>query len=126
MSRPTRLKILLVEDDFLIAMQLEAVLLAAGYDVLGPVATVRKALHALAEERPAAAILDVNLGDETAFPVADALAERAVPFVFCTGRDLATLPAAYRRRPMLRKPCDATELLSSLAQQLDSSPAAAN
>lgn len=126
MTGLARLKILLVEDEFLIAMQLEGVLLAAGYDVLGPAATVRKALRILSEERPAAAILDVNLGDETAFAVADALAERAVPFIFCTGRDLAIVPVAHRRRLMLVKPCDGEELLSRLAEQLHRSPGGAN
>jgi DNA-binding response OmpR family regulator len=113
-----RPKILLVEDEYLIAAALESALLAAGYDVLGPAPSVRKALGALAGERPAGAILDVNLRGETVFAVADALAASAVPFVFCTGRAESELPAEHRARPVVQKPCDAKALLDCLAGQL--------
>ena len=94
MNAPARLKILLVEDEYLIAAALEAALNDAGYDVLGPAPSVRRALTALAGERPAAAILDVNLDGESVYAVAHALAILAVPFVFCTGREQTELPAA--------------------------------
>lgn len=118
MNAPARLKILLVEDGYLIAAALEAALNDAGYDVLGPAPSVRKALKALAGERPAAAILDVNLDGESVYAVADALSALAVPLVFCTGGDKTSLPAAYRAWPVLQKPCSVEALLDCLAGQL--------
>ncbi len=118
MNIPARLKILLVEDEYLIAMALECALNDAGYDVLGPAPSVRRALKALDGERPAAAILDVNLDGESVYAVADALAALAVPFVFCTGSDKADLPDAYRAWPVVQKPCTAKALLDCLAGQL--------
>jgi DNA-binding response OmpR family regulator len=112
-------KVLVVEDEFVIALTLETVLRRGGYEVVGPAASVGQALRQLDAESPVAAVLDVNLGHETVFPVADALAERSVPFVFVTGYERPDLPAAHRDRPVLNKPCEARVLLARLAAVLN-------
>lgn len=73
--------VLVVEDEFLIAMELEATLTAAGYEVLGPVATAAEALGLLSVHAPDGAVLDVNLGDHRVTAVAQELATRNIPFV---------------------------------------------
>ncbi len=83
---------LVVEDEALIALDLEAELRRRGFAVLGPSATVGGACRLVREGPPDAAILDVSLGTEKVFPVADALAVRGVPSVL-RGR-LVELPAA--------------------------------
>jgi DNA-binding response OmpR family regulator len=112
-------KVLVVEDEFVIAVTLEAALQRGGYEVVGPAANVRQALRRLEAERPEAAVLDVNLDGETVYPVADALAARRLPFVFVTGYDRLDLPATHRGRPVLRKPFDPHILLARLAAELD-------
>ena len=114
MKAPTAAKILLVEDEFLLALQFERALTAAGFEVLGPLATVRQALGALAVELPAGAVLDVNLAGGTVFEAADALVEAGVPFVFRTGREAADLPPEHRSAPLLQKPCAPQALLDWL------------
>jgi DNA-binding response OmpR family regulator len=74
-------KVLVVEDEFLIAMELRRTLTEAGYDVVGPVATVSAALSALRQSHPDACVLDVDLRGEPACPVAEALRDMQVPFV---------------------------------------------
>ena len=78
-------RILVVEDDPLIAMELADLLAGRGAEPMGPAPTVRAALAALAESRPEAAVLDLNLRGERSTPVAAALREAGVPFVLATG-----------------------------------------
>src|SRR5262249_477527 len=79
--------VLVVEDDYLVAMDIVRALERAGAEVIGPAPAVEAALDALEQTAPDGAILDINLGGEMAFPVADALLARGVPFVFATGYD---------------------------------------
>ena len=100
-------RILVVEDEYLLAQDLARELEDLGAEVLGPVPSVEEALALLdAEAPPDAAILDVNLGGEMVFPVAEALRERGVPFLFATGYDLWSLPQAYADVPCFEKPFD--------------------
>jgi DNA-binding NtrC family response regulator len=79
-------RILVVEDEMLVGMDLAMLLEDWGYSPDGPHASVRDSLSAIAESRPDAAILDMNLGrGETSMPIAEALQERGIPFVFLTG-----------------------------------------
>jgi CheY-like chemotaxis protein len=112
-------RVLVVEDEALIALDIETMLRSLGCVVVGPVATVEQALRALVVGSPDAAILDVNLGHEKVFPVADRLAERNVPFVFLTGYSADILPQHHRGRPMASKPCRAEALARLLAPVLD-------
>jgi CheY-like chemotaxis protein len=79
------LRILIVEDEFLLAMELEMLLQQGGCVVLGPVSSVGQALAMLDGEPPDVALLDVNLKGERATPIAAALQARGVPFVLITG-----------------------------------------
>jgi CheY-like chemotaxis protein len=112
-----RRRVLLVEDETLIAMDLETTLRRRGCQIVGPVATVAEAVQMVAaDQRLDGAILDVNLGDEQVFPVADALAERGVPFVFVTGYEREIFPARHRGRAALAKPYRTEELVRLLAK----------
>jgi len=76
--------VLVVEDEYFIAMDLQSTLTGAGYEVLGPVATVIGALDLLNSHTPVAAVLDVNLGDHRVTPVAQALSTRSIPYVLAS------------------------------------------
>jgi CheY-like chemotaxis protein len=111
-------KILVVEDEMLIAMLLEDLLEDLGCQVLGPVANVLQALELTAKERPDAAVLDVNLGTEPVYPVADALTRAEVPFVFVTGYGQAGLIDAYGGHATIMKPFDPETFGGELAEGL--------
>jgi DNA-binding response OmpR family regulator len=111
--------VLLVEDEFLIAMDLEHLLRQHGYRVLGPAATVAAALRLLDGEEPDVALLDVNLRGEMVTPVAEALRARGMPFVLASAYDGAQLEAMnLAGAPNVGKPTDARRLLAALAQAL--------
>lgn len=98
-------RVLVVEDEYLLADELQRELRRAGAVVLGPVPTVDLALGLLAREAAVdGAVLDVNLGGEHVYPVADALADRAIPFVFVTGYDAQALPPRFAHAPRCEKP----------------------
>jgi PAS domain S-box-containing protein len=98
-------RVLIVEDDSAIAENLAFEIAAEGGKVVGPVATVKAALEAIANTELDGAILDLNLIGEMAFPVADALATRHIPFVIMTGFDArAVLPARHGNVSCLQKP----------------------
>ena len=103
MTEPTR--ILLVEDEPLIAMMLEDFLDVLGKQVAGAADTVAGALAVIEGGGVEAAILDLNLrGGEKSIPVAEALAARGIPFVFATGGGDESVDARFRDRPCLYKP----------------------
>jgi DNA-binding response OmpR family regulator len=95
---PQTTRILIVEDEFLIAMELDITLTSAGYQVLGPARNVSAALGLLRTERPDAAVLDVNLAGEWVTPVAEVLRAMFVPFILASGYGAADLQA----EPVLR------------------------
>jgi PAS domain S-box-containing protein len=99
-------RVLVVEDEALVATMLREQLAALGYSVLGPAASVAAALALIQEQHPDVAVLDLNLGGELAYPAADLLAARGVPFVFITGYDGATVERRYAGVPVLAKPLD--------------------
>ena len=104
--------ILIVEDDYLIAQNLEDELTEAGFSVLGPAGSVSDAMAIIDEGgQPDAAILDVNLGDETSFSLADMLAIAGIPFVFATGYGAEFLPEKFAGRPVVTKPCVVADLV---------------
>jgi CheY-like chemotaxis protein len=97
-------RILVVEDEMLIGMLLEDMLTDLGHEVAAVVPRLKDALAAVDRETYDAAVLDVHLHGESAFPVAEALAKKGIPFVFATGYGERGLPDAYRGRPVLQKP----------------------
>ncbi|WP_338663657.1 response regulator [Pararoseomonas sp. SCSIO 73927] len=110
-------RVLLVEDEYLIADEMESWLRQAGAVVLGPVPDVDAALDIIEREAGAldAAVLDANLGDgETAYPVADRLDELGVPYMFATGDVRLVDEPSYQSRTRLEKPITQRGLLRAL------------
>jgi CheY-like chemotaxis protein len=107
--------ILVVEDDFLIGYDFATSLEGLGAKVLGPVGSVDDALDLLLETvKVDAAVLDLNLGGELSYPVADALAERGIPFVFTTGYDKAKIAARFSAVTHCEKPVDISKVVQAL------------
>lgn len=100
------LKVLIVEDETLVAMLLEDMLADHGCVVAGTAGRIAQAMELIKDENLVieAAILDVNLAGEASFPLAELLAAKGVPFVFATGYGADGLPDAWRDRPTLQKP----------------------
>lgn len=109
------LRLLLVEDDYLLAQFLTEILELMGAHVIGPVASVDDALDVI-ERCPDidAAILDVNLRGEPVYPVADLLGHRDVPFVFASGYGPESIPSRYRDARLCTKPVNPDALLVAL------------
>jgi len=105
-------RILIVEDEPLVAMDLEALLAGAGCTVVGIVASVAAAEEAAASLRFDVALLDANLGGEPVDEVAAALTRAGIPFAFATGHGSDALPAAFREAPVLVKPFDPEQALA--------------
>ncbi|MBW9064398.1 response regulator [Rhizobium herbae] len=87
-------RILIAEDEFLIALDMEAAFLEAGAEVVGPCATVILALEAASNEELSLAVLDIRLGQETTARIGDRLTERGIPFYFYSAQ---ALPQEMRR-----------------------------
>ena len=118
MSAVDGYRILVVEDDAMLAMNLEELLTDAGFAVLGPCGTVACALEAASGGGVDAAILDVNLRGELVFPVADRLAEADIPFVIVSGHSRDLLPPRHRDCRHLMKPFAEDRLLATLRLML--------
>jgi DNA-binding response OmpR family regulator len=117
---PNGRRILVVEDEYLIASEMKRWLQSAGFEVIGPVPSVEKALTLIEGAGPDAAVLDVNLGaGETAYPVADRLSALGVPYLFATGDVRVPAPSAEDGPPRLEKPFVAQQLVHALCQLLD-------
>lgn len=97
-------RVLVVEDEALVAMLLETILEDMGCVAVGPAATVDEGLRMAADEAVDAALLDVNVAGRQVFPVAEALKRRGVPFIFSTGYGEGGLPDEWRGQPTLQKP----------------------
>jgi CheY-like chemotaxis protein len=111
------LRVLVAEDDAVIALGLQRSLEHFGCKVLGPTVSVTAALEALGEEHPDAVLLDLHLLDGLAVPVAETLSTIGVPFILETGssQDEADHPL-LRAAPKLQKPFSDGELLRALVQ----------
>ena len=108
-------KILVVEDDTLIAMELGERLADMGYAVLGPAHTIAEAEALLAGERPDAALLDANLAGQSSVPLGVLLAGSGVPVAFCTGYDeVKTNSPELANAQVLTKPVGDAELRAGL------------
>lgn len=111
-------RVLLVEDENLVAMLLEDMLVELGHTVVGPIARLKKALEMAQHEAIDVAILDVNINGEQVYPVAVALAARGIPFIFSTGYGERGLPPQYRDHPTLQKPFQQSDLEKLFAVML--------
>jgi DNA-binding response OmpR family regulator len=113
-----RRKALVVEDEVIISFLVEDLLSEFSCDV-SLAANVPSALKLLDEGKPDFAVLDVNVGDEMVFPVAERLKKAGVPFIFTTGYGRGGLPREWADRPVLQKPYDASTLSEALAALLN-------
>lgn len=104
------MRILVVEDEVLVAMHLEDLLVEMGHEVVGPAIRILDALNLARKADFDFAILDVNLAGSQSFPVADILGARHIPFVFATGYGAEGFLKDYCDHPALRKPYGAREL----------------
>ncbi len=119
-KKPAR--ILVVEDEALVAYSLEMLLAEQGYEVIGPAPNTARALKLIAGEALDAALLDVNLGMERSDRAAEALAAASVPFIFTTGYSgVMALPLAFRDRPVINKPYRPEQLCAALTEMLAAS-----
>lgn len=109
-------RILIVEDEYLIAMEVKRWLQRAGAEVVGPAPTVQRALD-LIDDDIDAAVLDLNLGGKaTAFPIADRLSALGVPHLFATGDVQVSQGSGYEDRPRLEKPFMEAELVRAVGK----------
>lgn len=106
------LRLLVVEDEALVAMALEDMLDGMGCVVVDVAGTVSRGVALAADDRLSidGAILDVNLGGEKVYPVAERLAARGVPFVFCTGYGMSGIASDFAHVPTLAKPYSERQL----------------
>jgi DNA-binding response OmpR family regulator len=111
-------RILVVEDEFVIAMQLQSVFEEEGAQVLGPYHSLAEAMEHAGADDISAASLDVNLGRDTAAPVASLLAERKVPFVFYSVQTNDPAIADWRHIPLVQKPAAPSDLIDAIAALL--------
>lgn len=110
------LRVFVVEDEFIVLLQLEHMLLDLGCEIAGAASRLPDALAMIAERSMDAAVLDINLGGTKVYPVADLLAARKVPIVFSTGYGNAGVIASWRGQPILQKPYRLDQLGSALSQ----------
>lgn len=110
-------RVLVVEDEYMLADELETELADAGAKVLGPVGTIEEAVAIIeAESEMDGAILDANLRGEMVFPAADLLLERGVPFVFTTGYDASAFPARFEHIVRCEKPINIKRVAQAIGR----------
>ncbi len=106
MTDKPRCRVLVVEDEAIIAMLVEDMVLEFGSEVVGPVAKLDQALNLARNAELDAAILDINVGGAVTFAVADVLQERSIPFIFATGYEAWAIPETYADVPLCVKPVE--------------------
>ncbi len=114
------LRVLVVEDELLVAMLIEEYLIELGCVVAGSVRRVAKGLETIAQSEIDAAVLDVNVAGESVSPLADVLAQRGVPFIFASGYGAKGVEARWADRPVLQKPFSPEDLRLALLASLRS------
>ena len=113
---------LVVEDEALIACDLQQILEAHGYRVIGPASSPARALDLIEHETPDLALLDVNLGGTNSFALADVLTARHCNIIFVTGHSRPWIKAAHRHRTVVEKPFLPSDLLAKVEEGLEAPP----
>jgi len=121
LSRENKPRVLLVEDEALVAMMIKDALDEFDCQVIGPIGTAAEAAAVAGESHFDAAVLDINLGDGLIYAVAEILEKRAVPFIFVTGYDADSIDKKFTGIPVLQKPIDREMLRRIFVWQADSS-----
>src|SRR5438128_133570 len=106
------LTVLVVEDEYLVAMETTNLLRDHGATVIGPVPDAARARALVSERRPDCVLLDINLKGERAFDLAQHLLDHGLPVIFTTGYDATVLPESLQRSPHLQKPLDPRALIA--------------
>ena len=109
-------KVLVVDDEVLISMMIEDLLLELGHTVVGPVSSVASALPLCKEVD--CALLDLTIRGGSSYPIAEALAERGIPFAFATGHADWQLDNRFKKVPVLEKPFGSNELREVIGKML--------
>jgi CheY-like chemotaxis protein len=118
-------KVLVVEDEMMIAMLIEDMLDEFGCKPVGPATNVPRALELIGKESIDIAVLDLNLDGKDTYAIADALQRKSVPFIFATGYGSTGLRQEYGNRPVLQKPFQARDLSTALTEALNGTNVAA-
>ncbi|TPJ65728.1 response regulator [Mesorhizobium sp. B2-6-1] len=108
-------RVLVVEDEWLIAEDTALVLRSAGYQVVGPAPSVAAALRLVGSDKIDMALLDIQLNGETSLPLAETLQAQGVPFALMTGFGARDLPAPFRDCKFVPKPATEAAILAALA-----------
>jgi DNA-binding response OmpR family regulator len=114
-------RLLIVEDEYLLAREMADYFENLGAEIVGPVGTVAQALALIASSHIQIAVLDVNLRDERVYPVADVLTLKQIPFVFASGYGSELEPEVYAGAPRIIKPIEFAVLAKTLGRQIKSS-----
>jgi DNA-binding response OmpR family regulator len=122
MSEKSRCRILVVEDEAMIAILVEDMVLDLRGEVIGPVTQMNEALSLAWDAELDAAILDISVGGAVIFPVAGMLRERGIPVIFATGYEASGLPVRFRDYPALQKPFGYETLAKALRAALADQP----
>ncbi len=120
MTGQTAKRVLIVEDEVLLAMHLEYLLNELGHEVVGQARRIDMAMELARTSDIDFAVLDINVAGSTSFPVADILRQRGIPFAFASGYGAEGLMDGYRDSPALRKPYGQKDLERTIAQALRS------
>ncbi len=118
----TKCRVLFVEDEAMVSMLIEDMLLDLGVEVVGPAFQMDNALALARGAEMEAAVLDINIGGQHTYPVADILQGRGIPIIFATGYGSTSLPDRFRGTAMLHKPFDRTQFEEVMQAALAQSP----
>jgi CheY-like chemotaxis protein len=122
MGEKPRCRILIVEDEAMIAMLVEDMVLDFGSEVVGPAAKMADAISLAQSATLDAAILDVNVSGSVIFPVAEILSKRGIPYIFATGYGSTGIPPRFQSHPTLPKPFSYQSLAEVLRDALANQP----
>jgi DNA-binding response OmpR family regulator len=117
------IRVMVVEDEAILAIDIAEQLTEAGFDVVGPATSVAKALKLVVEVGCDIAVLDVNLRNETAEPIAHALRSRGTPFLFLSAVAREHLPVGFGGEVLLPKPTRTAVLVAALRKSIEESDA---
>ncbi len=122
MSGTTTCRVLFVEDEAMVSILIEDMLLDLGVEVVGPASKLDEALALARHAEVEAAVLDINIGGQLTYSVADVLRGRDIPVIFATGYGASALPDRFRDTLTLHKPFDRSSFEQALKAALATSP----
>jgi DNA-binding NtrC family response regulator len=122
-TETSRRRVLIIEDEGMVAMLLEDMLVDLGHEVVAIVGRMDRAKQLISETSADVVLLDVNLNGQQTYALAGELASRGIPFIFSTGYGSAGLKEEWKGMPVLQKPFQARDLERVMRQVLDGKPA---